>query len=139
MMNDLLGDLLFDICFVYIDDIIVYGESDLEVIQNCRRVVERIFDDNLKFGGAQCEFLVSRVDVLGHVVEDGTLYPKVDKLQGLKDLRVPETVTDVKSVYGLVSFFRKFVKNFSKKASKITQLMKNGTGMCPVTWTDEQQ
>ncbi len=42
--------------------------------------MELIFADNLKFGGLKCEFLLERVEVLGHIVEDGKLYAKVDKL-----------------------------------------------------------
>ena len=45
-----------------------------------RSVMELVFADNLKFGGLKCEFLLERVEVLGHIVEDGKLYAKVDKL-----------------------------------------------------------
>lgn len=51
--------------------------------------------------------------MLGHVVEDGKLLPKTTKVQGLTELKRPENRTEVKSLYGLLSFFRKFVKNFS--------------------------
>lgn len=50
-----------------------------------------IFGDGLKLGGLKCEFLAQKVDVLGHVISDGCLFAKTDKLQGLKDLKVPTT------------------------------------------------
>lgn len=77
----------------------------------------------MKLGGLKCEFLLRTVEILGHVISDGCLYAKCDKLQGLRDLRVPQSRTDVKSVYGLLSFFRKFVKNFTVKAKPITDQM----------------
>ena len=80
MMNNLLSDLLYTVCFVYIDDVIVFGETEDELLDNTRAVMELVFADNLKFGGLKCEFLLERVEVLGHIVEDGKLYAKVDKL-----------------------------------------------------------
>lgn len=52
----------------------------MDCLKNCRLVCERIFADGLKLGGLKCEFLVRRTDVLGHTIEAGKLYPKVDKL-----------------------------------------------------------
>lgn len=80
LMNDILDDLAYAVCFVYIDDVIVFGENDVDCLRNCRLVCERIFADGLKLAGLKCEFLVRRTDVLGHTIEAGKLYPKVDKL-----------------------------------------------------------
>ena len=113
MMNSLLDELLYTICFVYVDDVIVFGENELECLQNTRRVLELIYKDNLKVSGVKCEFLLDRVEILGHVIENGRLYATVNKLQGLEDLKRPTNQTEVKSLYGLLSFFRRFVRGFS--------------------------
>ena len=40
-----------------------------------------IYRDNIKLGGLKCEFLVQKVEVLGHIIERGVLKPKIsDKL-----------------------------------------------------------
>lgn len=64
---------------------------------------------------------MTRVEVLGYVIDKGRLYAKCDKLQGLYSLKVPTNRTDVKRLYGLLSFFRRFVKNFSAKSKLITE------------------
>jgi hypothetical protein len=79
-MNRILHSVLFDICFVFIDDIIIFGETEEECIANTRRVVELIFGDNLRLGGLKCEFLLTQVDILGHTISDGCLFTKADKL-----------------------------------------------------------
>ncbi len=56
-------------------------------------------------------------------MSEGTLHPKTEKVQGLVDLKRPETLTEVKSLYGLLSFFRKFVKGFSMKCKPISELI----------------
>ena len=113
MMNDILADALYLKCFVYIDDVVVFGNSQAECIQNTKEIIQLIYDEGLKLGCSKCEFLVQKVEILGHVVENGQLKPKVDKVQGLVDLKRPSSWTEAKSLYGLLSFFRKFIKNFS--------------------------
>lgn len=51
------------------------------------------------------------------------MHPKFDKLQGLLTLKAPTTVTEVRSIYGLLSYYRMFVKDFSKRAKPITALI----------------
>ena len=61
-MNRVLHDVLFKICFVFIDeidDIIIFGETEEECIKNTQKVVELIFGDNLKLGGLKCEYLLT--------------------------------------------------------------------------------
>jgi predicted RNase H-like HicB family nuclease len=80
MMQNILHDLIYCVCFVYIDDVIIYGKDEQECIDNTRRVLELIYEDNLKCNALKCEFLLRRVEILGHVIEDGKLFAKVDKL-----------------------------------------------------------
>lgn len=80
LMNELLDEFLYTICFVYIDDIVVFGPDESTCIANTKLVLSRLFDDNLKVNGLKCEFCLRKVEVLGHIICDGVLYPKVDRL-----------------------------------------------------------
>lgn len=71
MMNDILEELLFVVCFVYIDDVIVFGSTESELLSNTKLVMEKIFADGLKLGGLKCEFLLTEVDILGYRIRDG--------------------------------------------------------------------
>lgn len=55
-------------CFVYIDDVVVFGKDGKECLERTQRVLERIFGDNLKCSSTKCEFLLRKVEVLGHVI-----------------------------------------------------------------------
>ena len=71
MMNNILDDVLFVKCFVYIDDVIVFGRTQEEVIANNKEVIDLIYQDNLKLGCLKCEFMLRSVEVLGHLVSNG--------------------------------------------------------------------
>ncbi len=136
MMQNILDELLYVVCFVYIDDVIVFGKDERECLQNSRRVLELIYNDGLKCSGLKCEFLLRRVEVLGHIIEDGKLYAKTNKLQGLQDLKPPTTRTEVRSLHGLLSFFRRFVRNFSVKCRPISEMMKEDV---EIVWEEKQK
>ncbi len=44
-MNQLLSDVLYEKCFVYIDDLIIFGETEEECLRNTKEVIELIFGD----------------------------------------------------------------------------------------------
>ena len=113
MIDRILRSELFESCFAYIDDIIVFGETISEVIARTKRVLALLFADGLKIGGLKCHFVVERVELLGRTLEAGGKYPTEDKLQGLKELRPPTTVKEVRSLHGCLSFLREFVPKFS--------------------------
>lgn len=80
MMHNILDELLYAVCFVYIDDVVVFGQDEQECLKNSKRVLKLIYDDGLKCNGAKCEFLLRKVEILGHIIEDGKLYAKTKKL-----------------------------------------------------------
>ena len=44
------------------------------------------------------------------------------KIEVVRDWKRPTTVTEIKSVLGLVGYYRRFMKNFSKIATPLTKL-----------------
>ena len=69
MMDRLLQSELFIACYVYIDDVVVFGKTILEVIDNTKRVLGLLFADGLKIGGLKCCFVVTCVELLGPTIE----------------------------------------------------------------------
>lgn len=65
---------------MYIDDVIVYGSDEAECLANCKSVLEKLYLDDLKCNALKYEFLMRKVEVLGHIVENGKLYAKTNKL-----------------------------------------------------------
>ena len=59
--------------------------------------------------------------------------PNPDNISKLVNWPTPETVTDVRAFLGLCSYYRRFVKSFSRIAHPLTQLTHKDV---PFTWTD---
>ena len=71
----------------------------------------------------------TEISFLGLVVGQNGLRVDPKKVKVLREWPKPKTLTDVRSFMGLLQFFRRFIKDFSKLASPLTNLTKKGQGI----------
>ena len=126
LMELTLKGLGFDRVLCYIDDVIVMGKTEKEALANLRLVLERFRDANLKLKAKKCSLFQKQVEFLGHVVSEEGIKCDPNKVSAVLDWPVPTNVTEVRSFLGLASYYRKFIPDFSGKASPLTNLTRKG-------------
>lgn len=136
MMDTALRGLINKHCFVYLDDIIIFGQSIEEHNSNLAIVLQRLRELGLKIQPDKCEFLKPELEYLGHIVTAEGVKPNPKKLEAVSNFKQPRNPTDIKSFLGLAGYYRKFIRNFSKIAKPLTELTKKET---PFHWTDKTQ
>lgn len=124
LMITVLGGLVGKICYVYLDDIIVYGSTKLEHARNLELVLQRLRKVGLKINFKKCTFFKNSVSYLGHTVSDEGLKPDPAKYEAIEKWPRPTTVKEVQSFLGLVNYYRRFVKNFAGIAKPLYELTK---------------
>jgi len=70
MINKGLKRLIKNNCFVYMDNIIVYGKTIEEYNRNLRLLFERLRQVELKLQSDKCEYLKLELEYLGHVISE---------------------------------------------------------------------
>lgn len=75
---------------------------------------------------SKCSIGYASLECLGHFVGDNTLKPHPDKVKSITDAQRPITKKQVRSFFGLVGFYRKFIPNFACIALPLTDLTKKG-------------
>ena len=73
MMNNILRKQLFKTCFIYLDDIVVFASTVEELLGRVEDIILTLANEGLKLSGLKSEFILTKLEILGHVVEDGKL------------------------------------------------------------------
>jgi hypothetical protein len=124
LMNTILMELVGLRCLVYLDDIIIFGETLQEHHFRLQQVFQKLREHNIQLEPDKCEFLKTELQYLGHIVTADGVAPDPKKIQAIVEFPTPKTPTSVKSFLGLVGYYRKFVPDFSKRAKPLNDLLK---------------
>ena len=109
LMEAVLKGLSWDICLVYLDDIIVHTRSFDQHLMNLKCVLDRLRQANLKLNPAKCTLFQTAVTYLGYVVSERGVTADPVKVQAVMNWPRPSNTHEVRSYIGLCSYYRRFV------------------------------
>lgn len=108
--------LQWQVTVLYLDDIIVVGRDFEEHLNNLNLVINRLHEANLKLKAKKCNFFCKEVSFLGHIVSSKGIKTVPAKTKAVYDWTRPTNKSELRSFLGLVSYYRKFIKEFAKIA-----------------------
>jgi hypothetical protein len=135
-MNKVFKEYLDKFMNVYIDDIIIYSKNWNEHLQHIKIVLEELRKVNMMLKLKKCEWAKKNVEYLGYIVGTDGLKPDNKKIEKIKNLKPPKNIKQIREINGLCSYYRKFVKGYSKIVKPIMELTRKDV---PFVWTDKQQ
>lgn len=136
MINLALSGLTPDICFIYLDDIIVIGNSPQNHLQNLTKVFQRLRETNLKLNPPKCNFLKKEIQFLGHTITKDGILPDTSKYETILRYPTPKDAEETRRFTAFASYYRRFIRNFASIARPLTQFTKKNVKF---VWTDKQQ
>ncbi|KAL4017964.1 hypothetical protein IC575_021549 [Cucumis melo] len=132
LMNRVFKDFLDSFVIVFIDDILIYSKTEAEHEEHLHQVLETLRANKLYAKFSKCEFWLRKVTFLGHVVSSEGVSVDPAKIEAVTNWPRPSTVSEIRSFLGLAGYYRRFVEDFSRIASPLTQLTRKGT---PFVWS----
>lgn len=123
LMNRIFQPYLDQFVVVFIDDILVYSKSEKDHEQHLQIVLQILREKQLYGKLSKCEFWLSEVVFLGHVVSADGIRVDPKKIEAVIQWKVPKNVSEVRSFLGLAGYYRRFVNGFSKIALPMTKLL----------------
>ena len=136
LMDVVMAGLHLDICLVYLDDIIVYSRTPEEHFERLNTVFNRLRQSGLKLKPEKCCLFQKSVSFLGHVISEDGIGTDPKKTQAVVDWPVPTCQKDVRAFLGLAGYYRRFIRDFAKKAVPLHNILKKGSTF---TWSNEAQ
>jgi hypothetical protein len=123
LMNSVFMDYLDKFVVVFIDDILVYSQNEQEHEEHLRKVLQRLWDCQLYAKLSKCEFWISEVLFLGHIINRDGLAVDPKKVAVILDWKAPKDVRGIKSFIRMVGYYRRFIEGFSKIVRPMTALL----------------
>ena len=143
LMNQILRPYIDKFVLVYLDDILVYSNSEEEHVEHLRLVLEALRKHKLYARPRKCSFDKPTVEFCGHEVGQGVVRVLDSKVKAIRDWPQPRTVHEVRQFYGLVNYYRRFIKHFSMIGAPLSSLFRSDDGdkrrNRPVIWNTSHQ
>ncbi|GKE08753.1 putative reverse transcriptase domain-containing protein [Tanacetum coccineum] len=122
LMNRVCKPYLDKFVIVFIDNIRRYSRNKEEHADHLRIILELLKKEKLIGKFSKCDFWISIVQFLGHVINSQGIYVDPTKIKAVKDWASPTTPTEIRQFLGLVDFYQRFIEGFSKIAKPLTEL-----------------
>src|SRR6201985_3388303 len=138
LMNDVFKDYLDEHVWVYIDDILVYTEDRKTHLEILQKVFDLLRTNTLFANPKKCEFLKTHIKYLGFIVGQTGIAADLEKTAAIDKLERPTTLTGLRSLLGMMNYYRRFIENYSAIAAPLTALTKTGANI-KKDWMEEHQ
>ncbi|GJP32774.1 hypothetical protein CLOM_g17372 [Closterium sp. NIES-68] len=123
-MNHILCPLLDECTVVYLDDILIYSRDMQHHVQHLRSVFDILRRERFYVKLSKSKFALEKVQFLGHMIE------------AVRTWKSPENVKELQQFLGFANYYNRFVPQYAKIATPLTNLLKKDT---PYKWEPEHQ
>ena len=106
-----------------LDDILVFGKTFREHLENLELVFKRLREHGLKLSTKKCTLLRDKVQYLGHELTREEIKPAEGLVDAICSLPEPKTIRQVRRLCGLVKYYSRFVKDIAKILAPIYSLL----------------
>ncbi|GFX82418.1 retrovirus-related Pol polyprotein from transposon 297 [Trichonephila clavipes] len=120
----------------YMDDVVIPAANESQALEYLKIVLEVACDYGLEINFKKCQFLHNTIEFLGHIIENGRLFPSPSKTKAVINYPDLKNIKDVRRFLGLTGYFRKFLPSYSTIAKPLSDLLRKDS---PFQFYAEQQ
>ncbi|XP_040075776.1 uncharacterized mitochondrial protein AtMg00860-like [Ixodes scapularis] len=110
---------------VYLDDVLVYAQSFETFALLLQEALQRLQDSGLKDSLDKCRFGLTTIKFLNFVISSKGHQPDPDKAASMCRIPHPQNQKQVLSWVQTASYYRRFIKDFSKIVAPLQALIKS--------------
>ena len=113
-----------NLTIAYLDDIIIFSKTPQEHLSHIRMVFKKLKSANLSMKQSKCNLFSKEIQYLGHILSATGIRPLPSKTHAIQHMQPLTTPKQVQAFLGLVRYYRKFIKGFTKITKPLTLLTK---------------
>jgi len=135
-MDVILRDF-YEFAKAYIDDVCVFSKTWVAHLAHLDRVLTALGAAGLTLRLSKCHFAHPQIKYVGHFIGSGQMTSQKTKLDAIRDITMPTTKKAMRTWLGLASYYQMYLKDFSKTARPLYDLIKNSKPL-KLSFTDVQ-
>lgn len=121
--------------FNFLDDILIVAKDLKESNERIKKVLLTLKANNVLLNKQKCEFNRTEMEFLGNLLTKEGMKPSEAKIKALKEFRQPETIEEIRSFLGLITFVSHFIENLSAKTEPLRAMIRKEVKI----WGREQE
>jgi len=137
MALEVLVGLIYIILELYLDDIIVFADTEEQFLERLEAVYIRLKSKRITLNPKKCEFGLNEIEFVGHTINSTRISFSREKLQEVVTFRAMATQKELRSFLGLGNYFRDHVLNYSELVHNLHQLVNPYHPRLHIAWTPE--
>ena len=123
-INKALAGIIDVFCVVYLNDILIYSNLLKEHWGHIRQILKCLYKFQLFANLKKCAFAVQQVDFLGFIISVEGVMMNPSQISTIADWLTLKTYWEVQVFLGFMNFYWHFIKDYSKIAESLTELLK---------------
>jgi hypothetical protein len=136
MIQRVLTGLLYTICEVYLDDVLVYGDTEEEFLANLDKVFARFAEYGITLHPDKCSLGINKVEYVGHLIDATGVHFTVERLETVLNFVKPVTHQQMKSFLGSCNYFRDHVARYSEISRPLITMTTPYVPSRKLEWTE---
>ena len=109
-----------------LEDVIVHAPTAEEHDKRFENVVRVLSSRGLTLNRDKCQFKMSHLEFMGHVLSARGIGPAEVKVKAVVDACEPTNAPEVRSFFGLVNFTARSIQDLATVSAPLRQLTKSG-------------
>jgi hypothetical protein len=121
LMNKVFMEYLDKFVVMFIYDILIFSKTEEEHEKHLRMVLEKLRSNQLYAKFSKCEFWLTEVTFLGHVISTRGVIVDPSNVKDVLNWVPPTNASEIQSFLGLAGYYHRFIQDFSKIAKPMTR------------------
>ena len=125
MATIVLAGLLYTVCELYLDDILIHAQTEDEFLKRLDLVLARLDKYQITANPEKVFLGMSSVEFVGHTIDENGLSFSREKIEKVLEIEPPVFGKQLKSFLGVTVYFKDHIRNYSDKVRCLHEMIRN--------------
>jgi hypothetical protein len=141
MQSEVLTNLLYHLCEIYIDDLLMLAKTDKEMVEVVRVILQRLREKGILLNPRKVRLGAPSTVFVGHLLDGTGISMTQERIDNTVNIKEPGNVKELQSFLGVANYFRDHIRNHSSVVRPLKDMVTAATRLKSkyIQWTDSSK